>query len=94
MRMILLPMSFCICVSTLCVAAPFASDNLDLGRIEDKAQRAEDAWRGREHFLYDDEFSAKTDGAAMAGQNSCARKLSRVKGSDGKTTIERINKCY
>ena len=92
MRTILLSMSFCICASSLGVAATIESDNLVLG-LDDKAQRLEDSWRGREHFLYDNEFTAKTDGAAMAGQNACARKLARVMGRDGKTTIERVNKC-
>jgi hypothetical protein len=92
-RTILLSMSFCICVSSLGLAAPIESENLALGRTDDKAQRLEDSWRGREHFLYDNEFTAKTDGAAMAGQNACARKLARVMGQDGKTAIVRVNKC-
>ena len=91
MRMILFTLAFCIGLSSLAVAQPVQSDRPS--RVEASAGFSKDAWRGREHFLYDDDFTAKTDGAETAARNACAKKLARVKGSDGKTAIERINKC-
>jgi len=93
MRTILAFAAICSFFSSSTVAATIESDHLDLSRIEAVPDRNADTWRGRQHYLYDDQYTAKTDGAAMAAENACAKELVRVKGKDGKTAIMRTDRC-
>ena len=93
MRLIAASLAFFMGLSGISVAAPIESDHLDLSRIEAVPDRVEDTWRGRQHFLYDNENTAKTDGAAMAAENACAKTFVRVPGADGKTSVKPINRC-
>ena len=86
-------LAFFIGLSGISFAAPIESDYLDLSRIEAVSDRAEDTWRGRQHFLYDNENTAKTDGAAMAAENVCAKEFVRVRRADGNTSVKPVNRC-
>ncbi len=93
MRMILAFAAICLFFSSSAVAETIEPDNLDLSRIEAAPDRSADIWRGRQHYLYDDQYAAKTNGAAMAAENACAKKLVRVKGKDEKTAVIRTDRC-
>ena len=49
-------------------------------------------WRGRRHYLYDDEYQPETSGAAPVVKE-CTEEAVRMQRSDGKSTIKRINRC-
>ena len=93
MRLIAASLVFLVSLSGISVAASIESDHLDLSRIEAVSDRVEDTWRGRQHFLYDNDNTAKTDGAAMAAENACAKEFVRVRRADGKTSTKPINRC-
>jgi len=61
-------------------------------RIEALQSGGRENWKGRHHYLYDDEYRPETSGAAP-GVKRCAEEIVRMQRSDGKTTIKRINKC-
>jgi hypothetical protein len=92
MRIALVSVAFCVSCFVFAVAAPVESDNPDLRRIEAAQDRRLETWQGRRHFLYDDEYTPKTDGAATAN-SACAKVPVRVQSSDGKTAVKRINRC-
>ena len=92
MRMTLASTAICLCVLSPAVAALAESDRPDPGRTEALQDRGADTWRGRHHFLYDDEYTPKTDGAGGA-RDACAKEWVRIKTSDGKTAVRRINRC-
>jgi hypothetical protein len=92
MRMTLASTAICLCVSGPAVAAPVESNTSDRGRTEALQDRGADTWRERRHFLYDDEYTPKTDGAGRA-QDACAKEWVRVRTNDGKTVVRRVNRC-
>jgi hypothetical protein len=92
MRITLASTAICLCVLGPAAAALAESARPDPGRTEASQDRGADTWRGRRHFLYDGEYTPRTDGAGSA-QDACAKEWVRVKISDGKTEIRRVNRC-
>jgi hypothetical protein len=82
---------------SLSLAAPALSaqmqDNAtEVLRIEALQNAGRDNWKGRHHYLYDDEYRPETDGAAPRVKE-CTEEVVRMQRSDGKSTIKRINRC-
>lgn len=93
--------AFLVSALVLCWAAPALSaqrpDNAaEAARIDSLQNAGQDNWKGRHHYLYDNEYQPETTGAApgaMLGAKPCADEVVRMQRSDGKTTIRHINRC-
>jgi hypothetical protein len=77
------------------VASPAASDDAGLPNIEALGAREPDRWKGRHHYLYDDEFQPGpgTVGAAPTDPRPCASEPVRLQRSDGTSVVRRIKRC-
>ena len=77
------------------VAAPTASDEAGLPNIEALGDREPDRWKGRHHYLYDEEFQpgSGTVGSAPADPRTCAGEPVRMQRSDGTSVVRRIRRC-
>src|SRR5262245_36706063 len=96
MRTIALKSMFC-CLGVACCAfspSAFARDDppASRSRIEASRDDAGTAWRGRRHFLFDDQFQPETVGQSPGGKG-CGTDIVRVRRDDGTTTLKRINRC-
>jgi len=94
------PNIFLLCVCVLVTAPPPASaaptNSDDAGsNIEALGDRKPDRWRGRHHYLYDDEHrpGPATTGAAPSDPRACANEPVRMRRSDGSTVVRRIRRC-
>jgi hypothetical protein len=77
------------------VAAPTVSDEAGLPNIEALGDREPDRWKGRHHYLYDEEFQpgSATVGAAPADPRPCAGEPVRMQRTDGTSVVRRIKRC-
>jgi hypothetical protein len=77
------------------VAAPTEADNAALLNIEAQGDREPDRWKGRHHYLYDDENqpSSATVGSAPSDARACANEPVRMRRSDGSTVVRRVRPC-
>ena len=85
----------CLTMPSPVVAYPTASDEAGLPNIEALGDREPDRWKGRHHYLYDEEFQpgSGTVGAAPADSRPCAGEPVRMQRSDGSTVVRRIKRC-
>jgi hypothetical protein len=79
-------------LATPALCAQMQDDAADALRIEALQNAGHDNWRGRHHYLYDDEYQPETSGIAP-GMKECVEETVRMQRSDGKTTIKRVNRC-
>ena len=89
--------AFPVSVLALLLAAPAHSAQrpdsaAEALRIEALQNAGHDNWKGRHHYLYDEEYQPETTGAAP-GVKECTEEAVRMQRSDGKTTIKRVNRC-
>ena len=89
--------AFLVSALTLSLATPAVSaqmlDNAaELHRTEALQNAGHDNWKGRHHYLYDDEYRPETTGSAPRAKG-CTEEAVRTRSSDGKTVIQRINRC-
>jgi hypothetical protein len=77
------------------VAAPTESDEAGMPNIEALGDREPDRWKGRHHYLYDDEFQPGrgTVGSAPTDLRTCAGEPVRMQRTDGTTVVRRIKRC-
>jgi hypothetical protein len=76
-------------------AAPSNSDDAILLNIEALADREPDRWRGRHHYLYDEENqpNSATVGSAPSDALACANEPVRLRRTDGSTVVRRFRRC-
>lgn len=76
-------------------AAPSNADDAGLLNIEALGDREPDRWRGRHHYLYDDENqpNSATVGSAPSDGRTCGSEPVRLRRSDGSTVVRRIRRC-
>jgi hypothetical protein len=74
------------------LSAQLQDDAAEALRIEALQNAGRENWKGRHHYLYDDEYQPETDAAAPSVKE-CSEVAVRTKRSDGKTTINRISRC-
>ena len=89
--------TFLVSTLFLSLAAPALSaqvqdDSVEALRIEALQNEGHENWKGRQHYLYDDEYRPETD-AAGPGIKGCSEEAVRIQRPDGKSTIKRINRC-
>ena len=89
--------AFLVSALSLWLAAPALSAQLqdeaaEALRIEALQNAEGENWKGRQHYLYDDEYQPETVGAAPRVKE-CTEEAVRMPRSDGKTTIKRIKRC-
>ena len=69
---------------------------MQIQAIQDRTRdRSADRWRGRHHYLYDDEYQPNSDtvGAAASDARACAREPIRLRRSDGSTVVRHVKRC-
>ena len=76
-------------------AGPRTADDAALLNIEALSDREPDRWRGRHHYLYDDEYqpSSTTVGSSPSDGRTCASQPVRMRRSDGTTVVRRLRRC-
>jgi hypothetical protein len=74
------------------LTAPMQDSAAEALRTEALQNTGRDNWKGRQHYLYDDEYRPETDGAAPHIKG-CTEEAVRMQRSDGRSTIKRINRC-
>jgi len=74
------------------LSAPEHDNAAEVLRAEALQKAGRDNWKGRQHYLYDDENRPETDGMAPHIKG-CMEEAVRMQRSDGKSTIKRINRC-
>jgi hypothetical protein len=64
-------------------------------QMEAVGDRWPDRWRGRQHYLFDQESlpTAHTDGRNASDSRACATEAMRVRRPDGSTSVVRANRC-
>jgi hypothetical protein len=63
--------------------------------IEALGKSEPDRWKGRHHYLYDEENQpgSATVGSAPADARACASEPVRLQRRDGTTVVQRIKRC-
>ena len=74
------------------LSAPEQDNAAEVLRAESLQNTGRNNWKGRQHYLYDDEYQPETDGATPHIKG-CTEEAVRMQRSDGKSTIKRINRC-
>lgn len=74
------------------LSAPMKDNAAEAPNIETLQDTGRESWTGRHHYLYDDEYRPETTGAAPSVKG-CTEEIVRLKRSDGKSTVKRINRC-
>jgi hypothetical protein len=77
---------------------PKNADEAEQLRMEAVGDRWPDRWRGRQHYLFDEEsapaaHSNGTDGRNASDARACASEAMRVRRPDGSTSVVRANRC-
>ena len=96
--------AICLAICAACVlptapshaaAGPTTADEAALLNIEALSEREPDRWRGRHHYLYDDEYlpNSTTVGSSPSDGRTCAGQPVRMRRSDGTTVVRRIKRC-
>jgi hypothetical protein len=75
--------------------APANSDEAAMMRVEAIGDRSPEQWQGRQHYLYDEDHQPGEETVGSAGSNplACDEEPVRLRRSDGKTVIRRLNRC-
>ena len=75
--------------------APANSDEAAMMRLEAIGDRSPEQWQGRQHYLYDEDYQpgAETVGSAGTNPMACSDEPVRMRRSDGKAVIRRLNRC-
>lgn len=79
-------------LATPALCAQIQDDAAEALRIESLQNAGHDNWRGRHHYLYDDDYRPETSGAAP-GAKECTEEAVQMQRSDGKTTIKHVHRC-
>ena len=74
---------------------PANSDEAVRMRLEAISDRSPEQWQGRQHYLYDEDYQPGEETVGSAGSNpmTCNDEPVRMRRSDGKTVIRRLNRC-
>ena len=74
---------------------PANSDEAARMRLEAISDRTPEQWQGRQHYLYDEDYQPGEETVGSAGSNPlvCSDEPVRLRRSDGKTIIRRLNRC-
>ena len=72
-----------------------SSDEAAMMRLEAISDRSPEQWQGRQHYLYDEDYQPGEETVGSAGSNPlvCSDEPVRLRRSDGKTIIRRLNRC-
>ena len=74
------------------LSAQVQDDAAEALGIEALQDAGHENWKGRQHYLYDDEYQPETSGTAPSAKE-CTAETVRIKRSDGKTIIKRVSRC-
>jgi hypothetical protein len=74
------------------LSAQVQDDGAEALRIEALQDAGHENWKGRQHYLYDDEYQPETSGAAPSAKE-CTAETVRIKRSDGRTIVKRVSRC-
>jgi hypothetical protein len=74
---------------------PSNSDEAARMQLEAISDRSPEQWQGRQHYLYDEDYQPGEETVGSAGSNplTCNDEPVRLRRSDGKTVIRRLNRC-
>ena len=74
---------------------PANTDEAAMLRLEALSDRSPEQWQGRQHYLYDEDYQPGEETVGSAGSNplTCSDERVRLRRSDGKTVIRRLNCC-
>ena len=77
------------------ILSPANSDEAAMLRLEAISDRSPEQWQGRQHYLYDEDYQPGEETVGSAGSNplTCNDEPVRLRRSDGKTVIRRLNRC-
>ena len=91
------------CSGCLFLATPSFGTTLDPTNADDATKmlleaisdRSPEQWQGRQHYLYDEDHQPGEETVGSAGSNplTCSDEPVRLRRSDGKSVIRRLNKC-
>jgi hypothetical protein len=75
--------------------APANSNEAAMMRIEAIGDRSPEQWQGRQHYLYDEDHQPGEETVGWAGSNplACEDEPVRLRRSNGKAVIRRLNRC-
>jgi hypothetical protein len=88
------------CVACILLATPSHSATVNSAPSDDALRlavtdRSPEQWQGRQHYLYDEDYQPgeETVGSAASNPLACSDEPVRLRRSDGKTLIRRLNRC-
>jgi hypothetical protein len=90
------------CTGCILLATPSQSATLPPANTDEAAMlrreaisRSPEQWQGRQHYLYDEDYQPGEETVGSGGSNplTCSDERVRLRRSDGKTVIRRLNRC-
>src|SRR5215207_6173638 len=98
MRAAVIFCTWCVLIATpihSSAVSPATSDEAARLWLEAISDRSPEQWKGRQHYLYYEDYQPgeETVGSASSNPLSCNNEAVRMRRSDGKTVVRRLNRC-